>query len=313
MAGAYSHITLVNELSSISRLKNLGLPKNAIKAIGGHYEFCEMGSISPDYPYLKILDKDAQRWSELMHHKIDQGREGNLLHVGIRHLRELKGEKKNKCFSWFLGYASHVATDVTVHPVVNLKVGPYERNKTAHRVCEMNQDTYIYNGRLRLDIGISEQLEQNIGSCVDKDDKEKIDRDIDLFWNAILAEVFPVEYEENRPDISSWHNAVQFLIGKFAEEGERFIPFARHVCSRRGLVYPTVKEVKKGEYIERLKTPTGYMSYDKIFDFAVKNVGEVWKTISEGVFRRDEQYLVKLGIWNLDSGKDEKKKSVFWV
>lgn len=59
----------------------------------------------------------------------------------------------------------HVAADITVHPVVELKVGPYAQNQTAHRTCEMNQDAFIWQ-RLNLgELGYADRVQQNIGSC----------------------------------------------------------------------------------------------------------------------------------------------------
>ena len=52
----------------------------------------------------------------------------------------MEGEEKRKRLAWLFGYAAHVTMDVTIHPIVELKVGPYAENKRAHRVCEMHQD-----------------------------------------------------------------------------------------------------------------------------------------------------------------------------
>jgi len=51
-----------------------------------------------------------------------------------------------------------VVADVTIHPILELKVGSYAEHKMGHRTCEMHQDAYIFQ-RLNLgDVGLSEHL-----------------------------------------------------------------------------------------------------------------------------------------------------------
>ena len=71
-------------------------------------------------------------------------RTGDMVKAGIEFIRGLSGEEKRKALAWLFGYTAHVITDATIHPVVELKVGPYAENKTDHRICEMNQDAYIF-------------------------------------------------------------------------------------------------------------------------------------------------------------------------
>src|SRR3546814_8810785 len=55
--------------------------------------------------------------------------------------------------------------DVTLHPCINSKVGPYAQNKRAHRVCEMNQDVHAFQ---RLNLGavdLPERLKTGIRRC----------------------------------------------------------------------------------------------------------------------------------------------------
>src|SRR5688572_28216498 len=133
MPGAYAHITLVNVLSEPRRLLNLGFTKSAAAAVSDYFKFCELGAVSPDYPYLAVTDSKAARWADLMHYQ----RTGEMLHAATEGVQTLSGEGQRRAFAWLLGCAAHVATDVTIHPVVELKVGKYEANKQGHRVCEM--------------------------------------------------------------------------------------------------------------------------------------------------------------------------------
>src|SRR4030066_130910 len=137
MPGSYAHITLVNEASEKRRLKSIaGFPREAIDAAGLHLNFLELGCISPDYPYLDITSGDSKKWADAMHYT----HTCQAISVGSDLVRQLpQGVSKEKCLAWLMGYTAHVITDMFVHPVVELKVGPYAGNETPHRRCEMHQ------------------------------------------------------------------------------------------------------------------------------------------------------------------------------
>jgi len=140
MPGAYAHITLVNQLREPGQLESIpGFVDDAITPVLDYFKFCELGAVSPDYPYLGVGNRGATQWADRMHYEYT----GDMIKSGVRCIASMPdGEPKRKAFAWLLGYAAHVATDVTIHPIVELKVGPYAQNKKAHRVCEMNQDAY---------------------------------------------------------------------------------------------------------------------------------------------------------------------------
>lgn len=307
MPAAYAHITLVNILREPHRLQAIpGFPREAITAVLDYFKFCELGAVSPDYPYLAIGDARANKWADLMHYEktVEKIREG-VLSLQAEH-----GEAQRKGLAWLLGYASHVAADVAVHPVINLKVGPYEEHKTDHRICEMHQDVYVY-GRLNLgDIGLSEHLRSGIWACHDPNDEERLDRDIENLWRAMLRATHPEEYEQNPPDPSRWRRRFQLVVDN-VEEGGKLFPFARHVAAGLGLTYPVQNEVDN-QFIRGLQTPTVTMDYDAVFDLAVGQVGRVWQWIAQAVLRRDETTLAEAGEWNLDTGQNEAGRLVFW-
>lgn len=316
MPGAYTHITHARLLTSGNALNNMKLPVNARNALLEYPEFCRMGSISPDYPYLNLLTikKDSKHLANAMHHKYDTLTQRNILHVGVEYLRKATREVQSKCFSWFLGYASHIVADVTCHPVTNLLVGDYEAgNATAHRESELHQDVYIYTTRVGGDVRNSEEIKNVIGTCTDQHDNSKIDSDIEHFWRHLLAKSFPVIADRFAVDIHGWHKAVQFFIDDIAEELS-FIP-SRHIRefgSEKAIAYPLFEEVNRSEFIDKLRTPKRPKNYDQIFDRTKMNIKKIWQVLSRGVFNDDDSYKETVGLWNLDNGQEVATKKVLW-
>jgi hypothetical protein len=308
MPGAYAHITLVNELREPQRLERIpGFPRDAISAILDYFKFCELGAVSPDYPYLAIGDEGSKRWADAMHYT----RAGEMIHAGVRRLQAMEGEARRKGLAWLLGYTAHVTTDVTVHPVVEMKVGPYHGHEKQHRICEMHQDAHIFQ-RLNLGgIGISEHLDSGIATCRDATYPDLLDRDIVTLWAGMLLDVHPEEFGTNPPDVEKWHRGFKFGIGKIAEEGYRLIPLARHVAMDAGLTYPGKSDIAP-EFIKGLATPDGKRDYDLIFDGAIRNVGGVWQVAANGAIQGQRSYLARIGNWNLDTGRNENDQLVFW-
>ena len=310
MPGAYAHITLVN--IARERAQNNGdIPVNVKIATGDNLQFCELGAISPDYPYLDVLDGDAASWADLMHYTNTT----DMIKRGALRVASMNGNQQSKCMAWLLGYAAHVAMDVTIHPIVELKVGPYKGNETDHRICEMHQDAYIYDQRMGLGkVGLCEHLdEQNNGilSCHRTGDKHRIDASIFDLWNAMLQDVHPGVHTLNPPNIDSWHAHFGPIVDTI-EEGNALPAFARHVAVNSGLTYPEPDEVDKAEYIDALETPLGTMTYDAIFDQACANVVELWGKIGHDVNTGKLDQLASLGAWDLDTGRDAFNTLVYW-
>lgn len=309
MAGAYAHMTVVNVSKETKELEKLeGFPEEAILSILKNFKFCELGCVSPDYPYLSIMDSDAEKWADLMHYK----NTGEMIYKGIEYIRDnLVGDEQKKAFSWLLGYVAHVVTDVTIHPVVQLKVGDYAQNKTAHRRCEMNQDAYIFPRLNHGGVGISEHLDSGIKMCSDKLNFNKMDSTILSVWHYMLSNCHEEEFKNNAPDINKWHEKFVYFVDNYGEEGNKLLPMARHVAVNKGLTYPNSDEIDN-QYIENLESPEGIKSYDEIFDRAVEKVREIWNIVAKGVFEKNESYKTLISNWNLDTGKDMNDKYVMW-
>lgn len=315
MPGAYAHMTLVNLLREPSRLEAIpGFPNEAISSVLEYFRFTELGAVSPDYPYLAIGDSKAAKWADSMHYT----NTGAMIQVGVDILKGIDGESKRKGLAWLFGYAAHVATDVTIHPIVELKVGEYDKNKRAHRECEMHQDAYIFQ-RLNVgQVGLSEHLDSGISRCGELGDKRNLDGTIVALWDEMLKRVHPEQYAATRPDIGKWHRCFMLMVDKIAEEGNHLLPLARHVAVDAGLTYPAASDIDRNEYIDKLQVsqpllPAEFLTYDEIFDRAKENVAGIWGLIATGVFSSDTRYLAQIGEWNLDTGRNKNDGNlVFW-
>lgn len=301
MAGAFAHITLVNIAKETARLEaGPGMPDGSIAALLDWFKYCELGCVSPDYPYLSIGGNQTV-WADLMHYE----HSGDMVKAGIRAVRTLQGEPKRKTFAWILGYAAHVITDATIHPVVELKVGPYKGNERKHRVCEMHQDAYIFFKRLNLgQVGWSEHLDSGICACSAAANRDAIDPDVGNTWHEMLRNCYPAEYAAAPPDINRWHHGFRAVVDHAAEEGYHLFPIARHVAVGYGLTYPAVSDIDLKEYINDIAVPGSRLGYDDVFDKAILNVNEGWRLIANAVFGNDTQYQTTFGNWNLDTGRD---------
>ena len=51
---------------------------------------------------------------------------------------------------------------------------------------------------------------------------------------------------------------------------------------------------------------------DLIFEEAIQNVAELWRTIGLGVYSGNTQYMTKIGTWNLDTGMNDNNQLVYW-
>ena len=309
MPGAYAHLTMVNVVKESGNLERLSFPKSAARALLRYFRFCELGAVSPDYPYLAIGNPSALAWADRMHYE----HTGDVVRAGIVLVASLRAEARDRAFAWLLGYAAHVVTDTTIHPIIELKVGPYAENKQAHRRCEMHQDSYIWTTRMNLGgVGVSKHLSSGILRCNDRDRPHLLDPTINGVWDRMLRSVHGEAAQTAPPSIDEWHAAFGRVVS-IAGEGHRLFPIARHVAVNQALTYPLFSEVDRHEYIDALASPAGELSYDAIFDRAGTNVGNAWTTIAADVYRGEDGAKAFFGNWNLDTGRDERQRLVFWT
>lgn len=299
MSGQYAHMVIVNEFT-VTRLQRLsGFPPQAIPALLKYQRYAELGSISPDYPFFYPIQKV---WADHMHQKDT----GKMLHEGVSLVAAMRADphKQRKCFAWLCGYAAHVATDVTIHPVVQLKS---KGNSTEHRLCELNQDAYIWD-RLGIgEIGVATHF-TGLDGCYSG---SHLDQDVERLWSEMLERTYPHEWATNKPLFAAWHQAFKLVIGRVVSQG-RAIPLGRHLWTDLGALYPPRSDINPA-YIKNLEVPGGGREdYDPIFDRAVAATGRVWTDIAKGVYQGDTTYQTSIGDWNLDTGRDAAGNLVFW-
>lgn len=307
MSGGYTHITLAQLAIEEVRNRREGLLHNdAKKALGYWKKFCIVGAVAPDYPYLDVLDSNSCAWADAMH----KGHAVTLLRNGIVKIRDMKDDNVcQKCMAWLFGFAAHVATDGTIHPVVNLKVGPYEQNKTEHRRCEMSQDVYVHS---RLNMGVldfNRQISTNVNDTSDTVDRHRMDSDVAQLWQDLLVGVYAsLDSSLGSPKVHGWHGAMRRMM-KVGESGHVLFAFARHVAANQGLVYPAVSET---QYTQGLNVPGGrIMDFKEIFDKALNNIVELWGWLALSLQNRESR-LDTLTSWSLDTGINENNHMIYW-
>ncbi|GGO74047.1 zinc dependent phospholipase C family protein [Bowmanella pacifica] len=301
MPGAFAHITAANEACDTTSLMGMDMPVSAKLALSQNPKYIELGCVSPDYPYLAIADSKQNKWADLMHYE----RTGELIKTLATACKTLPDSEQGRLFAWLCGFVSHVIADITIHPVVERRVGPYAQNKTAHRECEMNQDAYIWQ-RLNLgEIGVADHVRIHIGECAQNG---RLDSAIQRLWGNALLRVHKEYAQQAPPEFDKWHDGFQTVVDK-AEEGYRLFTWARHVAADIGLMYPRPDEVEVS-FIEELDTPAGFMHYDQIFDLAVANIRRYIGIVGRFVYEGGN--LDDIKNWNLDDGKDAEGELTAW-
>ncbi|MDX9960680.1 MAG: zinc dependent phospholipase C family protein [Aliarcobacter sp.] len=312
MAGAYAHLTVVNKAFTESELEELGLSNDALIALADYSSFIELGSVSPDYPYLAITEKH-KKWADLMHLEM---KTKSFILKGIAEVKAINDEEdKRRAFAWLCGLTGHIITDVVIHPVVELKVGTYEGNEAAHRNCEMHQDVYIYKKITGYgEISETEQLSLFGKECSNEGNTDELNKTISLVWGKMLEVLSAKEYSINKPEFDTWHSRFHSLVSKI-EETQNFPTISRHVIGLdNGTIYPKFEEVDKKEFIENLKVPGNKtMHYDDIFNKAVSQVQQTWKALDEAIYGTKATHLEYFADWNLDNGRTSSGKLEYWA
>ena len=311
MPGPYAHITLLHELLKPARLKPIFSSSSWFDAaLQEYYPYAALGAVSPDYPNLCRVNDAAPQWADAMHYTYSCA----MMTSGIAHIKASQGSARDKQLAWLLGYCAHVVTDMTIHPVVQAKVGVYAENQRQHRVCEMNQDSYIYHRMDDGEIGDSDLFARIIAQCSDHKDINQLDRDIVSLWEEMLTDVHPDLSKANPPDSSAWHRGFITRMEECQAGQVRLFPLAANIAGKMELSYPRYDQVDR-QFIDAQLIPTEkpfHLHYDEIFEQAADNVAAVWRSVEQSLCDDDPALLPIFGDWNLDNGLDEYGRLEFW-
>lgn len=305
MPGAYAHLSVVNDAQK--RANAAGLRDETLASLGLNLKFVELGAVSPDYPYL-CIKRGQKRWADAMHYT----RNATLLRAGVSAVTGLDAALQPHATAWLMGFAAHMTTDMTIHPVVELRVGPYKGNEGEHRRCEMHQDAFIFPRVMNVgDTGLSEHLATGIASCHATGDDDAIDPAVGRVWQAMLATAYP-DMSDGDPALpNAWHCGFRGILTAMAGANQLF-PFARHVSAELNLTYPAEKDID-ASFIQQLRTPEGSMDYQDIYEKACANVLAVWRGLDDALVHGRSDALDRLEDWNLDNGRSvQTGRLVFW-
>jgi hypothetical protein len=311
MPGPYAHITLLQELMRPGRVESIFTPSsNFAESLKSYFPFCALGAVSPDYPNLVQGDGSAFQWADVMHNS----RACEMMTSGIRRVRMAHGAVRDKQLAWLLGYCAHVVADVTIHPVVQAKVGIYAENQRHHRVCEMSQDSYIYHRMNLGEIGESNIFALLVARCSTLANSTQLDHDIVTLWDGMLKDIHPESYATHQPDSALWHREFVAMVNRDTAGTNELFPLARIITTKMDLTYPAYDMVDR-QYIDGLEIPSRdpqRLHYDEIFNHAVDNVAAVWRLVEAAVCDKNYPNLPTFNNWNLDNGRDEFGRVVFW-
>jgi len=294
MAGGFAHVTLVDRAHL--RLDEVhGLTEDDVFNIGSLGTACQLGAVGPDYPYLALagLAFGQDRWADLMHYE----RTAEPLRAGIRALRAVPAApERHRALAWLFGFAAHIATDLTIHPVVMMKVGPYKGNEAAHRTCEMNQDVHIWTSRNLGKVGQAEYFDVLYESNTEGG---RLSPAVAGLWDAMLRHTHPQAYDEKAPAFDAWHAGFHRAV----DVAEDLPIFARHLLAGKGQAYPTKVDA---QFIDGLATPHGLMHYDKVCALAEDNILKLWSILARALHAPEgevEAVLAELPDGDLDTGR----------
>ena len=299
MPGHFAHISMVEALCN-ERLDELpNLSPSLRYALTNYLPYCKLGAVSPDCP--AVVGQDAATgWGNLMHYH----RPADFVRFALPLVLEMPFNRAETraCLAWLFGYTAHLAADCTVHPVIECLVGPYAQNKSAHRLCEFNEDVYIIKRRTGREIVESPFLELcGMEECAVASSKNPRLKAILDLWTQTLKAYPRAEVKQyvRLPDRSIQPNvwcATYLSIMKLAASGKGLPKILGMAFMRSDAIQP--------RHIENLPTPEPgvRMAYDALFERACDNVLEAWRGLAAALDGSDAGHFT-LANADLDSGK----------
>lgn len=299
MAGAFTHFLI----SDTAKRKRSVIGSELYRLLNKHSEFVSLGSVSPDLPYLSFRTGTIN-WADLMHYDTTNG----IVIHGHDELRQTwsmdgTNEADEIKLAWLFGYASHLISDATIHPIVEAIVGPYKDNPNEHRVCEMTQDSLVYHKRKNAEIRYTE-YSSIIKFCKES---EHFDPLMD-FWEKQAVKTYTDT--DQRPNPSLWFKTYSEAID-IAEGGSYIIALFRHAGLGTDYLYKTREEIVREypddleKYYAKVRLPNDTIKSFSTegFDRAVTNVTDAWSKLYEGLNAEIKVSRIVRN-WDLDTGVD---------
>jgi hypothetical protein len=306
MPGPFTHLMIVDEAKSREEALGTAL----WQFLNKYYRFLYLGAESPDLPYLSLGGKE---WADAMHYR----KTNSLVISGFEALRQVWSYKtpadEIQC-AWLLGYVSHMVADAVIHPIVNAIVGPYEKNKTEHRICELTMDSLIFQAKKHIDITYAE-FSDALKFCKDAAHFPELLE----FWRTQLQSNYPEINDV--PDPLFWFETYTKAIDA-VEGGSTVTAFFRHLGAGGNYVYLTSEEIINEhsedwrKYYLEVKLPQGTGTFlSDGFEKAVANLVRIWRGLFDGLSGAGLQVSQLVKNWDLDTGGDSDVLGVktFWV
>lgn len=297
MAGPYTHLMVIEHLLE----KSSPIPHDYFNHLKSHKSFTLHGSIGPDLPAFASLPIIATpEWNKRLHKNKTNATPLEMAKLVIK--PDFDQNFFPKAVAWICGYIAHMVTDAVIHPLVNLAVGDYENNKTAHAECETTQDTYIFYkliGReLRKHDNYPELREAQAGAF----GAHLIDQNLRDLWSQSLTNAYPTEvanyFKDMKDAINEWNEGYWNNIGTYGF----FV--SRHISPTSS--YPTSVGMDKiAKYIASVKTPINEQteSFDAIFFRTTQKVKELWGIVFDQIKSKDlSAFPQYIRAWDLDTG-----------
>ena len=278
------------------------LHPEAKQALGLWKKVCIVGSIAPDYPCLDVLHGTSTQWADAMH----KGQAVTVIRTGIAAIRAMRRPTNDK--NAWPGCSALPPMSLPTAPFIRWSTSrsaPMKKNKQTTAAARCHEDVYAHK---RLNLGVldfNRQISTNVHDSSDIDHPEQMDPDIAALWREALTATYP---QLGNPDVHAWHNAMRKMM-KIGESGNVLFPFARHVATNLGLIYPAAPEPT---YIDTLKVPGDqFMPFEEIFQKALVNVIEMWGWMALSL-QNQPSPLDTLKSMSLDTGLDTDGRMVYW-
>jgi hypothetical protein len=302
MAGTFTHLMICQKAKSTQT--SSALDDELWRLLNKHSQFLYLGAVSPDLPYLSFKTGKIN-WADVMHYENTNGIAISG-HADLTKINPIKNETDEVKLIWLLGYISHLVIDATIHPIVQAIVGPYSDppNREPHRICEMTQDSLIFNEMEKGDIKYSDFVEI-IKFCKESPHFN----DLMAFWMQQLQINYSGKNE--KPDPPLWFSTYAKAID-LADGDSSLAAIFRHIGIVKNYIYETKEQIMTGlfgryeQYYSQIELPskkTGEFFKDG-FERATGNVQEVWNKLYMGL----TGVIVVTDIiknWNLDTGVDQ--------